>query len=273
MNKTPLRYPGGKSRFTKFFIDKINIENRKNAIFVEPYCGGAGVAMNLLIGGFADRVYLNDFDRSIYAFWHSILNYTDKFINKIRATDVNISEWKRQKKIQRGHDEKSDLFQLGFSTFFLNRTNYSGIISGGPIGGYGQSGFYKLNCRFNKEELIGRIRLISTYKNNIKIYNKDAVKFLGLKTISNLPVKNTIFYIDPPYYFKGPMLYKNNYSHADHTELSELIKKRRGNHVVSYDDVKEIRELYGNQNLIEKQLRHYAGRYKMGQELIYQINN
>lgn len=138
---------------------------------------GAGIAIRLLLEGKVESIYLNDYDRSIYSVWYCIVNETERFIRKIENTEVNIESYLIQKEIQKRKDEV-DLFELGFSTFFLNRTNRSGIISSGPIGGYDQTGKDKIDCRFNKKSLIELINAISEKREHIFLYNMDAKKFI-----------------------------------------------------------------------------------------------
>src|SRR3989344_1269509 len=151
---SPLRYPGGKRKLANFFA-LVCEKNNINGHYVEPYTGGASVALHLLINGYVKEITINDLDRAIFAFWHSVLNDTEKFCNKIKATDITIKNWEKFKKIHK-NKEKETLFNLGFATFFLNRANHSGVIDGGVIGGIGQKGVYKIDCRFNKKDLIER---------------------------------------------------------------------------------------------------------------------
>ena len=200
---SPLRYPGGKNKLSRF-IASICEKNDVTGHYVEPYAGGASVALYLLLNGYVEEITINDLDRSVYAFWHSILNHPLKFCNRIENVDITIKNWKKFKKIQ-NNKKRSSLFELGFSTFFLNRTNYSGILNGGMIGGINQISDYAIDCRFNKKELIQRIKRISKYKNKIHIHNLDAlslIKKIQRKSIN----QNMIFYFDPPYYFKRPFI-------------------------------------------------------------------
>ena len=170
---SPLRYPGGKNKLANF-ITKICVENNINGHYVEPYAGGASVALFLLLEKRVSKITINDFDRSIYAFWFSVLKHTDMLCKMIEGIDVNIESWEKAKKVQK-NKKYASLIQLGFSTFFLNRVNMSGIIDGGVIGGIDQKGNYKMNCRFNKNELINRIRKIAKHKKHIQLFNLDAV--------------------------------------------------------------------------------------------------
>ena len=241
---SPLRYPGGKNKLSAF-LAKICIDNNINGHYVEPYSGGASVALFLLIEGFVNNITINDRDRSIYAFWYSLLNKTNELCELIENAELTICEWKKQKDIQT-NKKTVDLLTLGFSTFYLNRTNRSGIINGGVMGGVEQNGNYLMNCRFNKIELIQRIRLIAKHKKNIRLYRKDAIKLID-KIQKEANKENVVFYFDPPYYLKASTLYMNHYEDKNHKKVSEKIKAIQNiKWIVSYDNVPEIQELYSD---------------------------
>lgn len=266
---SPLRYPGGKNKLSKF-VASICVNNNVNGHYVEPYAGGASVALHLLINGYVREITINDFDKAIYAFWWSVLYDTDRLCKKIQSTKVNIKSWKKQKKIQQNNKNKTEFLKLGFSTLFLNRTNFSGIIDGGMLGGIEQKSKYKIDCRFNKRELISRIKLISSFKDKIHLYNEDALKLI--KKIKK--TKNTIFYFDPPYYLMGPSLYMNHYKYDDHKEVSEQIRKiKNAKWIVSYDDVPEIQELYKGTKKIDYSFIHMAHNARIGKESIFCSDN
>ena len=262
---TPLRYPGGKSKLTTFVGDIFKLNNLLDGTYVEPYAGGAGLAINLLLKGIARYIYLNDLDRSIYAFWHSILFECENFCSLIEGTPVTIDEWIKQKKIQEDK-ENIDLLALGFSTFFLNRTNRSGILTAGVIGGKSQSGNYTINARFNKLDLLRKIRLINLYRSRIKISNLDAFKFLS--TNSEFFPKNTFINLDPPYYIKGQKLYQNFYSHSDHAVIANFLPFLEPYWMVTYDNVKPIQTLYSRYPQLEYTLSYTAQKRYEGNELL-----
>ncbi|MFS0615421.1 DNA adenine methylase [Lederbergia ruris] len=240
---SPLRYPGGKSQMSNFVNNLFQINGIQNAIYVEPFAGGAGIAMDLLLKNKVSHVVINDFDRAIYAIWYSILYHTSEFIERILETPINIAEWERQKQIYQNQDEYG-LLDLGFATFFLNRTNTSGIIMGGPIGGKHQLGKYKLDCRFNKVALIKKISNVSKRRYDISLYNYDA-KILIKDVIKELNSKNTFIFFDPPYYRQGKNLYTNFFKHEDHKELAERIMKLHDFHwITTYDFEENILEIY-----------------------------
>ncbi len=264
---SPLRYPGGKNKLAKF-VALICEKNNINGHYIEPYAGGASVALHLLLNGYVKEITINDYDRAIYAFWYSVLNDTDKFCRKIKKTEVNLENWRKFKKIQ-DNKEKAPLFDLGFSTFFLNRTNRSGIIDGGMIGGLEQNGNYAIDCRFNKDELIERIKFIAIHKKNIHLNNLDALDLIkGIKKMSGK--NNTIFYFDPPYYLKGPSLYMNHYKHDDHKKVSDEIKKIKNiKWIVSYDNTPEIKKLYSFSKKKEYSFLHTAYEIREGKEVLF----
>lgn len=263
---SPLRYPGGKAAIFDM-VSKIIIDNNlEDGDYAEPYAGGAGLALSLLFNDHVSTIHLNDLDRSIWCFWDAILNNTDAFIKKIRSTDITIDEWAIQREIQQNKDKYSD-FDLAFSSFFLNRTNRSGIIlKAGVIGGLKQDGKYKLNCRFNKEGLIERITRISEYKHRIKLYNLDAIDFIN-KLDDSLPSKS-LFCIDPPYYVKGSTLYTNFYQPEDHQNLANLIMKLNHPWILTYDDAREIQELYPTHPQYKFSLNYSAAEKRKGTELL-----
>lgn len=269
---SPLRYPGGKNRLAPF-IAKICLDNTLTQRYIEPYSGGGSVALFLLLEGIVDDIVINDKDRSIYAFWHSVLNHTTKFCDMIQSCEISIEEWKRQKAIQTIKNQAS-LLDLGFSTFFLNRTNRSGIINGGVIGGLTQNGNYLLDCRFNKEELISRIHAIASKRKHIRVYKKDAISLINILYKRNLISQDSLIYFDPPYYTKGPSLYMNHYTPQDHQNVRDAISSiTQCKWIVSYDPTIEIQNLYSSFRKLEYELIHNAHTSKRGAEILFFSDN
>ncbi|MBI2449582.1 DNA adenine methylase [Candidatus Pacearchaeota archaeon] len=263
---SPLRYPGGKAKLAKYFKNLILENNLKGGTYIEIYAGGASIALSLLIEGYASKAIINDKDKSIYALWHSILNHPRKLCTLIKRTPPTIESWKIQKNIQQSKD-KSDLLTLGFSTLFLNRTNRSGIINAGVIGGLRQEGKWKIDARYNKESLISKIKLIAKYKKQIKLYRLDAIELIN-KIKNKLP-KKSLIYLDPPYYYKGKELYMNYYDYENHKDVSEAIKKlTRLNWVITYDDVGPINDLYKGFDNYSYLLNYSAANSGKGREII-----
>jgi len=269
---SPLRYPGGKAKLSKYFKKLILDNNLKGGTYVEIYAGGASIALSLLIENYASKIIINDKDKSIFAIWKSILDYPKEFCKLIEKTPTNIKNWEIQKEIQRNKKtynlkKKKDILELGFSTFFLNRTNYSGIINAGVIGGTNQNGKWKIDARYNKKTSIEKIKLISKYKNKIELHNLDAIELI--KIIKNKLPKKSLIYLDPPYYNKGKELYMNYYKYQDHKEVAEKIQKIT-NHkwVVTYDNIGPINKLYHGFDNYSHLLNYSAANSGKGNEII-----
>lgn len=262
---TPLRYPGGKGRLAQFMGKVIEQNGLVDGHYVEPYAGGAGISLPLLYLEYVQVVHLNDVSRPIHAFWKAVVEHTEEMCRLIDETPVTMEEWHKQRAIQ--EDLHAGTAKLGFSTFFLNRTNVSGIIKGGVIGGKNQTGTYKLDARFSKNDLISRIERISSYGNRIRLYNQDAALFIR-DTIPQFPEK-TLVYLDPPYYKKGAELYENHYSHCDHEQIAGLVTSSiRQKWIVSYDDVPEIRNMYAGFRQESFSLSYSAARRYKGAEVL-----
>ena len=267
---TPLRYPGGKSKLSNFMRLVFKENNLIDGHYIEPYAGGAGIAFHLLFSGYASHIHINDLNKSIYSFWQVVLDDTDNICRLIHDTPVDIDNWFRQKEVQ-SHPEQYSILELGFSTFFLNRTNRSGIISGGVIGGKRQEGPWKLDARYNKTDLISRIEKISRFGDQISVYNLDAAEFIN-GIIPTLPLQS-IVYLDPPYYNKGSDLYENHYKYDDHIIISNLLGNIGQEWIVSYDDTPEIRDMYQQYRNMPYTLSYSAAdRYK-GAEIMFFSDN
>lgn len=262
---SPLRYPGGKSQLTPFVIELLRANCLLGGTYVEPFAGGCGIAWSLLLNGYVSQVWINDIDPAIYAFWSCVLNNTGDFCDRIESVDVTMDEWHRQRAIY--FSSRPKRIDLAFATFFLNRTNRSGILRGGVIGGKDQLGSYKLDCRFRKAELIRKIRRISLYRDQVSLSQLDAAEFIGSR-VSEAP-RRSLINIDPPYYRQGPDLYCSFYTHEDHVALAGLIRKIKQPWILTYDDSDPIRKIYARRKIYELSLLYSAQVKRVGTELLY----
>jgi DNA adenine methylase len=262
---SPLRYPGGKGKLAAYFLSLLEANGFDDGSYVEPYAGGAGIALTLLIEGAVKHIHLNDLNYPLYCFWHSVINDTEGLLRKLKNSKVTVESWKRHRR-KLTNPTQYDSLDVGFALLFLNRTNRSGIINGSMIGGYEQAGDWKMDARFYKSTLSERITRIALYSNSISIYNLDAIEFLS--QIDRKLTASSLIYIDPPYYKKGHRLYDNFYSHGDHVKVAKVIKQLSSNWLVSYDNVKPISELYRGFRQLEYSLAYSAGISKMGRELM-----
>jgi len=265
-SRSPLRYPGGKSSIAEMTIALIHENGIRRSHYVEPYAGGASLALHLLFNRQVSDIHLNDIDPGIWSFWHSVLNEADELTAKISETEVSVDEWHRQKEIYRAQDINNPI-QLGFATFFLNRTNRSGIIgSGGVIGGLDQSGNYKIDCRFNRPDLIERIKKIKRFRRSIHLTRMDAIDFIEMMD-SALP-ERSFYMIDPPYFEMGSSLYTNFYNKRDHASLSMVITRLSKPWMITYDNCREISDLYSGFRQFEFGIYYSANKKRMGRELM-----
>ena len=265
---TPLRYPGGKVKIYPYVKELINSNFSEAPIYVEPFAGGAGLALKLLLTGTISEIHINDFDYAIYSFWYSIVNYNARFIKTIEDTVINITTWKKQKEIYENQSDHS-IFDIGFATFFLNRTNRSGIMKAGPIGGKLQNGNYKLDSRFNKNRLISLIKEIGMLSKNIHVYNLDAKDFIKIMDEKH---PNAFFYLDPPYVTKGPGLYKNSFNEEDHKVLRNAIVNLANKWFVTYDNHELIHELFSKYRIKKFELNYHVHSFKRGDEIAIYSN-
>ena len=264
---SPLRYPGGKGKLSKFMAAVVRANGVSDGRYIEPYAGGAGIAWELLITGVVRRVLINDISPSLFAFWTSVLRHTDDLCQRIRDVPLSIEEWDRQKEIFRNPKDVATI-DLGLSFFYLNRTNRSGILNGGVIGGRKQEGKWLMDARFNRENLIHRITKIAECGGRIEVTCADAVEFLRERSRS-LGEKDLV-YLDPPYFTKGRMLYYDAYKPDDHAAVAELLADLEGpKWLVSYDDVDTIRSLYSFARRLEYTIGYSARRRTRGQEVMF----
>ncbi len=270
---SPLRYPGGKTILYKKIKNILEKNNLIECTYMEPFSGGAGLSLKLLMNNDVKRIVINDLDFAIYSFWHNVLYDTDKFCNDIENIKVDLEEWEKQKYIYNNQNNYS-MYEVGLATFFLNRTNRSGIIKGGVIGGKKQEGKYKIDCRFNKKVLIEKIKRIGMYRNRIKLFNYDANDFIK-RVVMRQKNENFFIYFDPPYIKKGPELYKNHFNNEEHKYLSTNIKEKllEKNWIVTYDKNELVQKLYDNFCIVEFDLNYSAGKNKTGNELMILSNS
>jgi DNA adenine methylase len=269
---SPLRYPGGKAPFAPFLAKIMEVNGVSGGHYLEPYAGGAGVALDLLFSGKASHIHINDADPAIYAFWISVTRHSNALLELLDSTPITIEEWFKWRSVLR-EERKASLLEKGFATLFMNRTNRSGILKAGVIGGKNQSGDYKLDARFRKEVVVARIKAIAARADDISVYCEDSFRLLN--RCSQLIPKQSLIYLDPPYYVKGKGLYRNYYQHDDHVAIAETIQNRafKWAWVVSYDNAKEICSMYQLSRSLSYGLNYTAQRRYVGNEVMFFSRN
>ena len=265
---TPLRYPGGKARFASLITDVIRSNNLDGGQYLEPFAGGAGVALALLIDGVVEQVHVNDADPAVAVFWRTVKRQANKLIDMVADEPISMEAWYHWRNVMLGNVRATEL-ERGFATLFMNRTNRSGILKGGVIGGKEQLGNYKIDERFMRDELCNRLDRIRSHARALHVYEEDAHQLL-LRCHQFLPTRSLV-YLDPPYYVKGAGLYRNFYKHEDHAKIARLLGSQRFRRpwVVSYDNAAEIREMYGYASSFTYDLNYTAQRRYMGAEVMF----
>ena len=274
VTKSPLRQPGGKTQLASYVKHLLDINNTHKT-YIEPFAGGFGVALELLFDGSVEEVVLNDYDSSIFAIWNSILNNYDDFKNLLINTPLTINEWHRQQQIHLKFKNNPTSVENGFATFYLNRTNRSGIINAGPIGGLNQAGKYKLDCRFNKDSLLKKIENIHNFKEKIHIHNLDANEFIA-NNLKQYDHHSTFIFYDPPYFKQGQNLYLSFVDRNGHSILANNILKFSNNYkwITTYDLEEDIRYLYSPYVKAYKySLNYSAGKKRKSEEYLFANNN
>lgn len=268
--KSILRYPGGKTQLSKFVSNLISINKIKNPIYCEPFSGGSGVSMELLLTNKVNSVILNDLDPSIYSIWFAILHDTDKLIDVVQSMHITMDEWYHHKDI---YSKLKDIpvydFRLAVSALFLNRTNRGGIITGGPIGGHEQKSKYSLDCRFNKASIVKKIYAIAEQRHRIRLYMSDAKDLINDVLLQENPEQLFTFF-DPPYYKQGQALYKNAFNHENHVALAASIKTMdEYKWITTYDEYPEIQSIYSEYRLFTYKLRYSVNQFRKANEYLF----
>ncbi len=268
MGKTlsPLRYPGGKSQTIRSVQRLIEKNEFGRRLYVEPFAGGFGVGIALLVNNVIDQAIINDLDHHVYHFWHSVLYHTNDMIELVNKTEITLEERQNQKEIY--NDVTSTPVQDGFATLFLNRVNYSGVLFAGPIGGKGQLSAYSLDCRFNKKDIIKRIQIVSQLRERIRLYNLDACELITHELAADNA--HAFYNIDPPYVKKGKSLYTEYFTEQNHREFGAVVRDNLANvpWIITYDNCPLVREIYRDYLIKEFELYHSAHDRTVGAELI-----
>lgn len=264
---SPLRYPGGKSFLFNFMCKLIENNNLKGGDYSEPYAGGAGLAFKLLFSGHVSRIRINDLNRSIFTFWKVAVKNPNYLIDFIETCPISIDFYRTQREVLQNLRSFSKN-EIVAATLYLNRANRSGILSGGPIGGYEQNGDWKLDARFNRTMLIERLGKIAKYSKQINVSNFDAITFIKKTSEKYSDNSKHFFYLDPPYYLKAKDLYLNPYKRRDHKKLCEYLTTiQREKWLLSYDDHIFLRELYKHFCIHDVAVSHSAGLSHLGKEI------
>lgn len=262
---SPLRYPGGKSDFIKTAIQIVKDNNLSAMSMVEPYAGSAAISLGLIEAGIISHTTLVERDPLIYSFWKAVFEHTDDLVAAFLELPITLDTWESFKPFLNIKEPLPDqIVKLGLAGLFFNRTNFSGILNAGPIGGKGQKSAYPIDCRTNKKELISRIRKIASFSKQVNTEFGDAVEII--KRYKDQ--ENLFFYLDPPYFVKGESLYRYFYKLKEHKELARALINARFSWLLSYDDHHVIEFLYEDFYVKRHAFQYSAGSPKNHSELL-----
>jgi DNA adenine methylase len=257
---SPLRYPGGKGRLARFVAGLLEHQYPRPSRYIEPFAGGAGVGLRLLVDEYVEEIVINDLNPGIAAFWRAVFERSDDLLGRLEGCDVSVGEWHRQREVYL--TEPGDDVELGFALFFLNRTNRSGILDARPIGGYEQGGKWKIDARFDKKSLARRIQALSQYASRVVVREADGIDLVG----EFLKDRTSFIYADPPYLQKGDHLYLDTLGWDDHVRLAKLLSQG-GRWLLTYDaDGRVTDDLYAGYRCAEFSMSHSAAVQHVGKE-------
>lgn len=246
---SPLRYPGGKLWLASYIERTLELNRIKPVLFVEPFAGGASIALTLLYKNKVNRIALIDRDPLVAAFWHTVFYDTDWLVEQIATLEVTLDQWQSLRvKRPEGRRDKA------LKCLFLNRTNYSGIITraAGPIGGQRQESSYKIDCRFPRSTLISRVRVLGGFRDRVEfVWNCSWRK--AIARISHLQCRGALtagaheifYYLDPPFFNKADRLYTHHFTAKDHWMLRASVTRIGSPWILSYDAAPTLGLLYG----------------------------
>ncbi len=251
---SPLRYPGAKRRLSGYISEVLRLNGLRPKLFVEPFAGGASVALQLLTENLVDEIALGERDPFVASFWKIVFNDAEWLIDQIEKMEVTVERWRHF------HDGtfRSDR-ERALACLFLNRTSFSGILAdtSGPIGGYKQVSEYKVDCRFPVATLTKRIQQAASLSDRVLFvssgdWQKTVAKVQELRYKKN----KVFFYFDPPFYAKAERLYRFYFGDKEHEALHRRVVRIRQPWILSYDPAVPIIKLYAHNGQGPKRIEH-----------------
>ena len=265
--KSPLRYPGGKSRaisFLKDFIPRDFIEYR------EPFFGGGSVGIYLTQQALRSQTsqkkfFANDLNYELFCFWEILKTQNKALINAIHNTKEQFKDGRElYENILHRRNENLSPMQRAIDFFILNRITFSGVVDSG---GYSQKAF---EARFTQSS-IERLKNMDTILQHFIFSCEDYESLLQKEG------EGVFIFLDPPYFSasKSKLYGKKGILHSafNHQRLCEKLKNTKHQFLLTYDDSEFIRELYKDFYLQEWSLQYGMNNFKQeraskGKELL-----
>jgi DNA adenine methylase len=202
----------------------------------------------------AASVWINDLDPGMFAVWSSVVYHRQQLEQLVAAFNPTVDAFYRLKECD--GNLTGDMAVDAANKIALHRMSVSGFgaMAGGPIGGRSQQSGYTVGCRWSPASIITAIRraysILAPFRQRLRITN------LHFRELIAGACDNVLIYLDPPYYVKGGQLYAHNMSHDEHVELASLLRETPADWRLSYDDCKEIRDLYSWADFQELEIRY-----------------
>lgn len=251
-----IRYPGGKSKHT----DKILKYFWQETEYREPFIGGGSVYLKSEY----KQSWINDVDPGVYDLWRMVKEEPNTLIDLIeehtpvlehqgnsRAIETALALWREIK------DDNGTKFSLGYRLLFLNKTCFSGVISGGPTGGIEQKSEYTIAARWAKKMTIARIKAAHSLLQDCEITNQS------YEEIVTAPGEDVAIYLDPPYLKKGSQCYDYYFTLEDHCKLAEMVVNCPHRYVVTVDNCPEIQTIWSELGVPGERMRTEEWSYSM----------
>ena len=259
--KSPLRYPGGKSRALKQILPLIPVNISE---FREPFVGGGSVffAIRSLFQNRIKSYWINDLNYDLYCFWKQARDYGSSLVDALIEKRSTATDGRTLfKELTQAKDEliqNRELlceFQRAVRFFVLNRITFSGVVDSG---GYSQSAYEK---RFT-DSSIERVKNICPYLSEVKITNGDYTDALFQDG------KDVFIFLDPPYWkaTESKLYGVRGRLHTafDHVQFAEHMRKCPHKWLITYDDSPVIRDLFDFAEIQEWTLQYGMNNYRQG---------
>jgi DNA adenine methylase len=241
---SPLRYPGGKRRLAPYIVETLRLNGLRPHLYIEPFAGGASVAIQLLHENMVEQIALGEKDPMVAGFWKAVFTDHERLIAELRRLEPTLENWTYYRRTR-------PRTPLGWAVkcLFLNRTSFSGILSptAGPIGGHQQTSEYTIGCRFPIKRLEQRITQIAAYANRVAfIHEGDWQEVVGRTRQLGYTHDQIFYYLDPPFYEKAERLYRYYFYEPDHQMLHHQLSELDANYILSYDAAEPIVARYSS---------------------------
>jgi len=250
MIKSPLRYPGGKSKALKWIVPLIPYFDELR----EPFVGGGSVFVVTKQLFPSKKFWINDLNQDLYSFWKVVRDDIKKLVIDISKLKNDTSDGKFLHKHYTKSTVKFNEFEKAVRFFVLNRITFSGTADSG---GFSKAAFEK---RFTKSSIDRLNDLGKIVTPDVRITNID------YEELVNKPGENVFIFLDPPYLTaEKSMLYgKNGNLHRgfDHQRFANVMKNCQHKWLITYDDHPEIRNLFKFANIIEWEMQYGMNNYK-----------